>query len=125
MCFAANLSHGSPASAIRTENIVEQVWVRELWNGDIAVCFFNRDENPRNISIAWVDADECTHPVVAHGQSSGSTAANGTARNRNQTRMMRDIWKFNSHGANIGAFVGGFKTTVQPHRVVMLRVAQQ
>eukprot|EP01045_Picozoa_sp_COSAG04_P003742 COSAG04_NODE_155_length_22379_cov_5.613707_10_plen_75_part_00 len=41
------------AAAVRSDNIVEQAWARPLSGGAIALCLFNRDERPRNVSVSW------------------------------------------------------------------------
>ena len=46
-----NASDSRPAAA-RTDNIVEQVFVRELSAGAWAVVLFNRAEGPRTIAVS-------------------------------------------------------------------------
>ena len=125
---ATNLSARAPASAVRTDNIVEQVFVRELSGGDLAICFFNRGEEPRNMSISWDYAaviasrnnDNFTAPIHTAAGAERQTILTQT---NNELRSVRDIWKHNSHGANLGIYRGGFTGTVQPHRVLMLRTS--
>ena len=96
-----NLTSGAPASDIRSHNIVEQIWTRELSGGAVAVCLFNRDEYARNMSVMWAAA----------------------APKLRQPLTVRNIWSKIGHGAELdGTFGEGFWATVPKHSVVMLRV---
>lgn len=100
---ATNLSSSELPIAIRSHNIVEQIWTRALSGGDVAICFFNRDEHPRNMSVAWAAAaDHLRHPL-----------------------RVRNIWLHNSHGGDLedSHNTEGFSTIVPKHAVTMIRVA--
>lgn len=107
---ATNLSSSAPANEIRSHNIVEQIWTRELSGGAVAVCLFNRDEQPRNMSVLWsVATPRLEQPLT-----------------------VRNIWAHNGRGAEVvdeGGSNGksmsaadGFWALVPKHSVVMLRV---
>ena len=93
-----NLS--SPAAAaVRSANIVEQAWARPLSGGAVALCLFNRDERPRNVTVSWTAAGLAAPP-----------------------QRVRDIWRFNSHGSDLaGPFGRSFSAMVPKHSVVMVR----
>jgi alpha-galactosidase len=110
---ATNVS-GEPSSrtAARHNNIVEQVFARELSGGARAVALFNRGEAPRNISVSWSELG--LDPAVAY--------------------HVRDIWarsdvrryEGEAHAAGGGGGhqrVGQYRATVQPHAAATIRIS--
>jgi hypothetical protein len=95
---ATNLSASAPPSAIRTANIVEQIWVRNLTDagGGVVVCFFNRGEHARNMSMTWAQLGLPAAPLH---------------------RWTRDVW-----GGTDATAAGGVSVVVQRHEVALVRV---
>ena len=93
-----NLSSVEPATAIRTSNIVEQIWVRNVTDSQpgVVVCLFNRGELTRNMSLSWEQMWLSVNPPQ---------------------RDVRDVWN-----AVDTQSTGGVSATVQPHSIVLLRV---
>ena len=76
-----------------------EVWIRELEEPDArAVLLFARGDAPARLRIDWTDL----------GWPADATVA------------VRDLWL----RRELGAFVGGFEATVEPHDVALLRVAR-
>lgn len=95
---ATNLSTSAPATAIRTWNIVEQVWTRNVTDsgGGLIVCLFNRDESRRNMSLSWEELGLSALP---------------------RQRTVRDIWR-----AENVVVAGGVSAVVPKHSVVLLKI---
>jgi alpha-galactosidase len=83
----------------RVSGGVYQVWVKPLADGSRAVILFNRGSEESQIAVSWEDI----------GLFPKTKA------------RVRDLWK----KANIGAFTGRFEAKVEPHGVVMVRIAPQ
>eukprot|EP01045_Picozoa_sp_COSAG04_P008591 COSAG04_NODE_479_length_13687_cov_2.863262_3_plen_536_part_00 len=94
-----NSSDSSPDAA-RCTNIVEQVFSRELEGGAMAVALFNRAEMPLNISVTWKELG-----------LSGDTYS------------VRDIWRRNEVGEDVGEYRGGYSAVVPPHAALTLRLS--
>ena len=76
-----------------------EVWVRELDDPDaVAVLFFARGDRAAPLEIAWTEL----------GWAADTAAT------------VRDLWL----RRDLGAYAGGFGTTVDPHDVVLVRVAR-
>lgn len=71
-----------------------EVWTKELSDGGLAICFFNRSTKPWNLSPDW--------------QQIGIDAS----------KQLRDVWKH----ADVGAAKSITELTVQGHDVVVYRV---
>ena len=95
---ATNLSASAPATAIRTWNIVEQAWARNVTDagGGLVVCLFNRDESSRNMSLSWEQLGLPTHP---------------------RQRKVRNVWRAENANA-----AGGVSALVPKHGVVLLKI---
>ena len=73
----------------------KQIWVKELSNGEWAVCFFNSGDSPVQLKIDW----------------SNLTFLKGTYR-------IRDIWQ----KKDLGQTTTGFEAPVAAHDVVLVRL---
>jgi hypothetical protein len=95
---ATNLSASASPTAIRTWNIVEQAWTRNVSDegGGLIVCLFNRDEFSRNMSLSWEELGLSTYPIQ---------------------RKVRDVWR-----AENAIGDGGVSALVPKHSVVLLKI---
>ena len=60
-----NASDPHDPELTRTDNIVEQIWSRPLSGGLYALCFFNRGETTRPMTMQWQKARVCVgHRVM-------------------------------------------------------------
>jgi alpha-galactosidase len=82
-----------------SDSSARQVWVKPLADGSRAVILFNRGSEEGPIAVAWEDI----------GLFPKTKA------------RVRDLWK----KADIGTFTGRFEAKVEPHGVVMVRIAPQ
>lgn len=78
----------------------QQVWGKKLANGDVAVCFLNRSENPCNFNFIWNQL---------------------SALDRAATYKVRDLWKHKE----IGTTTQPLKTVIAGHGVLMVRLIKQ
>ncbi|MCH4147911.1 MAG: glycoside hydrolase family 27 protein [Prevotella sp.] len=76
----------------------KQVFVKKLANGDAAVCFLNRGEQPWNLDLAW-------------------EAIGGF--DKKFTYTLHDVWKHKDVGTTAQPKI---KSTIAPHAVLMLRL---
>ena len=92
-----NASDSRPAAA-RTDNIVEQVFVRELSAGAWAVVLFNRAEGPRTIAVSFAELGlpEYQYTVTPVWEDARLPAA--------------------------GDYAEGYTAKVEPHHVVMIKL---
>jgi alpha-galactosidase len=74
-----------------------EVWARPLADGSRAVILLNRGAKDAAVSVAWT---ELGYP-------------------RTLEAKVRDLWQHK----DLGAFKGSFQATVEPHGVVMVRIA--
>ena len=98
----ANSSAPAPPPAgwqQETPDIVIQIWVKPLHNGDMAVVAFNRGPNQVDVEISW--------PMI--GLSDATSAA------------VRDLWLHK----DLGSFTGSFKASVGSHDVFTARITPQ
>jgi alpha-galactosidase len=80
-----------------------EIWARPLWDGTVAVAFFNRGEQPQTVSIpAWDMLD----PVLPR-----TTPPLRGAQN------VRDLWR----RKNLGA-AGSFGVKIVKHSAMMLKI---
>ncbi len=84
---------GKPGQRVAKNGLCE-VWAKDLEDGSKAVGLFNRSEAPANVAATWTDL--------------GLPAK----------QFVRDLWR----QKDLGAFLDGFKATVPPHGVVLVRV---
>jgi alpha-galactosidase len=82
-----------------SDSSARQVWVKPLADGSRAVILFNRGSEEGPIAVAWED-------IGLYPKSKA---------------RVRDLWR----KADIGAFTGRFEAKVEPHGVVMVRIAPQ
>jgi alpha-galactosidase len=73
-----------------------EVWARPLQDGGRAVILFNRGTSENEVSVAW---EQLAYP--------GHLSA-----------KVRDLWEHK----DLGSFTDGFRTRVEPHSVVMVKV---
>ncbi len=81
------------------DNGAYEVWMKPLADGSRAVILFNRGTKPWDIAASWDDI----------GLAPASKA------------LVRDLWK----KADLGSFTGRFEAKVEPHGVVMVRIAPE
>ena len=74
----------------------EEVWAKPLSGGAMAVILFNRGEAPVRIQVKWSELGWAASKVA-----------------------VRDLWS----KADVGSFATAYSARVEPHAVVMLRVA--
>jgi alpha-galactosidase len=70
-----------------------EIFIKPLTNGDTAICFFNRSEQDKKITINWED-----YKISKNGR-------------------LRDVWEHR----DIGTTAGVFKATIPRHGVILLR----
>jgi alpha-galactosidase len=92
---------GKPAEPVRdaqhgTTTGNNEVWMRSLADGTLAVGLFNRQSYPRPITVAWADL------------------------NRTGPQNVRDLWQ----RKDLGAIAEKYTVTVPPHGVVLLKVGK-
>jgi alpha-galactosidase len=85
-----------------------QTWFKPLQNGDWAVCFLNRSQSPKNISIDWKQ-------LIVNDDLSGSVL-NATKI----TYQLRDLWA----KSNAGTTAKIFNATLPGHDVILLRLSK-
>ena len=73
-----------------------EIWARPLSDGGRAVILFNRGTSEREISVTW---EQIAYP-------------------NHLSAKVRDLWAHK----DLGAFTGGYSTSVAPHSVIMLKV---
>ncbi len=86
-----------------------EIWIKPLKNGDWAVCFLNRGEIKRSLSFNWNEhwiADDISH---------------STLDTKNNVYIVRDLWA----KKNVGTTTQPFKTDVDVHDVVLIRLLKQ
>jgi len=93
-------STDASVDAVRSWNIVEQVWIRELQGGDRAICFFNRDEMARNMTVGWEQLGLKSQPAED---------------------QVRDVWRTRLDGVTMSTV--GMTALVGQHSVVLLRIS--
>lgn len=83
-----------------------EIWVKLLQNNEIAVCFFNRTNEIKNLNIDWSKQyfcdlnNDCKLIPV------------------NENMIVRDVWTKKI----LGTFKDVLKTTIQPHDVLLTRL---
>lgn len=87
---------GKQAGRIATEGDTE-VWAKKMEDGSYAVGLFNRGRWQQDVTVLWSEL----------GLKKGSHA-------------VRDLWR----QKDLGAFDGGFTSTIAKHGVVLIRVTQ-
>jgi len=92
---------GKPAHRVKNSGYEGQdVWVRQLWNGEYAVALFNRaPEVAANITLEWADV----------------------GLPKEQPAALRDLWA----GKDLGQFTNAFSAEVPAHSVMLLRISQR
>ena len=93
-----NATDPSP-DAVRSTNIIEQVFSRPLDGKAVAAVLFNRAEATRTIMITWVEL----------GLPAGEYA-------------VRDIWASSSSGKEVGSSASGYSASVPAHSAMMIKI---
>ena len=86
-----------------------EIWIRPLSNGDLAVCFLNRSEQPQNISFDW------------KAYTIQDKISNADVDFKNTTYKLRDLWT----KKDIGTTQKVFKQPLAAHDVVLLKLSKQ
>ena len=85
-----------------------EVWAKPLSNGDWAICFLNRGATAKNVSFDW--KENFIKDDFAQRQLDA----------KKETYKIRDLWAKKDSGTTDAVF----KTAVQSHDVVMLRLSK-
>jgi len=82
-----------------------ELWIKTLSNDEIALCFFNRSSEVKNINIDWKK-----YFGKLDGKSYGVT----------DKTIIRDLWL----KKNIGTTAKNLKATIQPHDVLTIKLSK-
>jgi alpha-galactosidase len=83
-----------------------EVYAKPLSNNELAICFLNRGNSPINFEFKWKD-----FPI--------SDGISGKSYNFGKTEYkLHDCWQKKDAGSTLLPF----KSTIQPHDVILLRV---